>query len=106
MTSGQTVTIAGLTFTAGSSGATAAQVASAYSSLSSGDTSTEINTSKNLGVSSGGTFSSGTVSSWTSGSPSNGLVSFTSTTSSQNITNLTVSGSAGSDVPTISTWRE
>ena len=106
MTSGQTVTIAGLTFTAGSSGATAAQVASAYSSLSSGDTSTEINTSKNLGVSSGGTFSSGTVSSWTSGSPSNGLVSFTSTTSSQNITNLTVSGSTGSDVPTISTWRE
>jgi flagellar hook-associated protein 1 FlgK len=106
MTSGQTVTIAGLTFTAGSSGATAAQVASAFSSLSSGDTSTEINTSKNLGVSSGGTFSSGTVSSWTSGSPSNGLVSFTSTTSSQNITNLTVSGSAGSDVPTISTWRE
>ncbi|MCF8180991.1 MAG: hypothetical protein K9J26_06290 [Limnohabitans sp.] len=106
MTSGQTVTIAGLTFTAGSSGATAAQVASAFSSLSSGDTSTEINTSKNLGVSSGGTFSSGTVSSWTSGSPSNGLVSFTSTTSSQNITNLTVSGSTGSDVPTISTWRE
>ena len=106
MTSGQTVTIAGLTFTAGSSGATAAQVASAFSSLSSGDTSEEINTSKNLGVSSGGTFSSGTVSSWTSGSPSNGLVSFTSTTSSQNITNLTVSGSAGSDVPTISTWRE
>ena len=106
MTSGQTVTIAGLTFTAGSSGATAAQVASAYSSLSSGDTSTEINTSKNLGVSSGGTFSSGSVSSWTSGSPSNGLVSFTSTTSSQNVTNLTVSGSAGSDVPTISTWRE
>ena len=106
MTSGQTVTIAGLTFTAGSSGATAAQVASAFSNLSSGDTSTEINSSKSLGVSSGGTFSSGTVSSWTSGSPSNGLVSFTSTTSSQNITNLTVSGSAGSDVPTISTWRE
>jgi flagellar hook-associated protein 1 len=106
MTSGQTVTIAGLTFTAGSSGATAAQVASAFSSLSSGDTSTEINISKNLGVSSGGTFSSGTVSSWTSGSPSNGFVSFTSTTSSQNVQNLTVSGSIGSDVPTISTWRE
>jgi len=106
MTSGQTVTIAGLTFTAGSSGATAAQVASAFSNLSSGDTSTEINSSKSLGVSSGGTFSSGSVSSWTSGSPSNGLVSFTSTTSSQNVTNLTVSGSAGSDVPTISTWRE
>jgi flagellar hook-associated protein 1 FlgK len=106
MTSGQTVTIAGLTFTAGSSGATAAQVASAFSSLSSGDTAAGINTSKNLGVSSGGTFSSGTVSSWSSGSPSNGLVSFTSTTSSQNVTNLSVSGSAGSDVPTISTWRE
>ena len=106
MTSNQTVTIAGLTFTAGSSGATAAQVASAFSRLSDGSTYTEINNSKSLGITAGGTFTSGSVSSWTSGSPSNGLVSFTSTTSSQNVQNLTVSGSIGSDVPTISAWRE
>jgi flagellar hook-associated protein 1 FlgK len=106
MTSGQTVAIAGLTFTAGSSGATAAQVASAFSRLSDGDTYTEINNSKSLGISAGGTFTSGAIASWTSGNPSNGFVSFTSTTSSQNVQNLTVSGSIGSDVPTISTWRE
>ena len=106
MTSGQTVAIAGLTFTAGSSGATAAQVASAFSRLSDGDTYTEINSSKSLGISAGGTFTSGAIASWTSGNPSNGFVSFTSTTSSQNVQNLTVSGSIGSDVPTISTWRE
>ncbi len=106
MTSNQTVTIAGLTFTAGSSGATAAQVASAFSRLSDGDTYTEINNSKSLGITAGGTFTSGSIASWTSGNPSNGFVSFTSTTTSQNVQNLTVSGSIGSDVPTISTWRE
>jgi len=106
MTSGQTVAIAGLTFTAGSSGATAAQVASAFSRLSDGDTYTEINNSKSLGIGAGGTFTSGSIASWTSGNPSNGFVSFTSTTTSQNVQNLTVSGSIGSDVPTISTWRE
>jgi flagellar hook-associated protein 1 FlgK len=106
MTSNQTVTIAGLTFTAGSSGATAAQVASAFSRLSDGDTYTEINNSKSLGIGAGGTFTSGSIASWTSGNPSNGFVSFTSTTTSQNVQNLTVSGSIGSDVPTISTWRE
>ena len=106
MTSGQTVAIAGLTFTAGSSGATAAQVASAFSRLSDGDTYSEINNSKSLGISAGGTFTSGSIASWTSGNPSNGFVSFTSTTTSQNVQNLTVSGSIGSDVPTISTWRE
>jgi flagellar hook-associated protein 1 FlgK len=106
MTSGQTVAIAGLTFTAGSSGATAAQVASAFSRLSDGDTYTEINNSKSLGIGAGGTFTSGSIASWTSGNHSNGFVSFTSTTTSQNVQNLTVSGSIGSDVPTISTWRE
>jgi len=106
MTSNQTVTIAGLTFTAGSSGATAAQVASAFSRLSDGDTYTEINNSKSLEIGAGGTFTSGSIASWTSGNPSNGFVSFTSTTTSQNVQNLTVSGSIGSDVPTISTWRE
>jgi flagellar hook-associated protein 1 FlgK len=106
MNAGQTLTVAGLTFTAGSSGATATQVASAFSNVTNGMTNIELNSSKNLGTSAGGTFSAGSINGWNSGSPTGALVSFTSTTSNLNLANLSASGSTGIDLPTISTWKE
>ena len=120
MASGETLTIAGLTFTAGSSGATAAQVSSAFANISNGDTNTTLNGApKNLSAVAGagytgGTFTSGQASGWSSGSAVNGLVTFISTTASQGVSNLTASGSLISnlpiitmnDFPEITTWKE
>ena len=104
LTSGQTVIIGGLTFTAGTNGATAVQVASAFASLTVGDTAAAINTRKNLGTSTGGTFSAGALANWSTGGPSSEYVAFTSTSSNQTVSNLSASGSGV--MPTISTWRE
>jgi S-layer protein len=69
LTAGQTVVVAGLTFTAGLAGATAAQVAAAFANLSVGDV---------VGSSSStvGTFS-GAVTGYTSGPANGNTVSFT-----------------------------
>ena len=106
LSAGQTLTIAGLTFTAGSSGATAAQVSSAFANISDTNTHSALNTSKNLsstagGSYTGGTFTSGPVSGWNSGAASNNSVTFLTTTVSQNVSNLTASGSLASNLPTI-----
>ena len=106
MASGETLTIAGLTFTAGSSGATAAQVSSAFANIADTNTHSALNTSKNLsstagGSYTGGTFTSGPVSGWNSGAASNNSVTFLTSTVSQNVSNLTASGSLASNLPTI-----
>ena len=106
MASGETLTIAGLTFTAGSSGATAAQVSSAFANISDTNTHSALNTSKNLsstaGISyTGGTFTSGPVSGWNSGAAANESVTFLTSTVSQSVSNLTASGSLASNLPTI-----
>ena len=106
LSAGQTLTIAGLTFTAGSSGATAAQVSSAFANIADTNTHSALNTSKNLsstagGSYTGGTFTSGPVSGWNSGAASNDSVTFLTTTLSQNVSNLTASGSLASNLPTI-----
>ena len=106
LSAGQTLTIAGLTFTAGSSGATAAQVSSAFANIADTNTHSALNTSKNLsstagGSYTGGTFTSGPVSGWNSGAASNNSVTFLTTTVSQNVSNLTASGSLASNLPTI-----
>ena len=106
MASGETLTIAGLTFTAGSSGATAAQVSSAFANIADTNTHSALNTSKNLsstaGVSyTGGTFTSGPVSGWNSGAAANESVTFLTSTVSQNVSNLTASGSLATNLPTI-----
>ena len=106
MASGETLTIAGLTFTAGSSGATAAQVSSAFANISDTNTHSALNTSKNLsstagGSYTGGTFTSGPVSGWNSGAAANESVTFLTSTVSQNVSNLTASGSLASNLPTI-----
>jgi flagellar hook-associated protein 1 FlgK len=103
LSAGQTLTIAGLTFTAGSSGATAAQVSSAFANISETNTHSALNTSKSLSSTAGasytgGTFTSGTVSGWNSGAATNNLATFTSSTSSLNVSNLTASGSSSASV--------
>lgn len=95
LTAGQTLVIGGLTFTAGTSGATADQVAAAFASVENGATYTSINASKGLGNASGGTFTAGSLSSWSSGSATGANVVFTSATSNANVENLASSGSAG-----------
>jgi len=82
LNAGQQLTLAGLTFTAGSSGATAIQVASAFGGLSVGGTASALNASKSLGSSAGGTFTTGTVVGWSTStySANSALITFTSST--------------------------
>jgi flagellar hook-basal body protein len=84
----QTITMAGLTFTAGASGATAAQVAAAFASISAGTGFAAINSAKTLNAASGGVFTSGTSANWTTGTASTATVVFTSTTATTNVNNL------------------
>jgi flagellar hook-basal body protein len=81
---GRTVSVGGVSFTAGTNGATAAQVADAYASLASGAAG---NTSPY------GTLS-GNLTGWSTSSVSTATVTFTSTSSETNVTNLsaTVTG--------------
>jgi flagellar hook-associated protein 2 len=89
LNAGQRLTLAGLTFTAGSSGATALQVASAFGGLADGNSATSLNTSKTLGTAAGGTFTAGTVSGWSSSAYSSGsaVITFTASTTG-NVTDL------------------
>ena len=114
LTAGQTLTIAGLTFTAGNSGATAAQVSSAFANINTGDIASNINTAKSLNAAAGGTFTNGTAAGWSSGTATNSLVTFLSSTASESVSNLTASGSLANNLPTITmndfpsitTWKE
>ncbi len=105
LTAGQTVILGGLTFTAGSNGASAVQVANAFASLAVGDTAEAINSRKSLGVASGGTFAAGGVlADWSTGGPSSEYVAFTNRAANQNVANLNAGGTGVP--PTISTWKE
>jgi len=114
MAAGETLTIAGLTFTAGTSGATAAQVSSAFANINTGDTAANLNTAKTLNAAAGGTFTNGTAAGWSSGTVTNSLVTFLSSTASESVSNLTASGSLANNLPTITmndfpsitTWKE
>ena len=81
MTSGDSVTVGGLTFTAGANGATRAQVAAAFSGLSAGTSSANLSSAN-------GTFS-GTLTGWSTGASNGTGVTFTSATASSNVENLT-----------------
>jgi flagellin len=83
MTSGDSVTVGGLTFTAGANGATRAQVAAAFSNLPAGTSSANLSSAN-------GTFS-GTLTGWSTGASNGTGVSFTSATASTNVDNLTSS---------------
>jgi flagellar hook-basal body protein len=84
----QTITMAGLTFTAGASGATAAQVATAFASITAGQGYVAINTAKNLSATSGGVFTAGTAANWNTSTANTETVVFTSTTANNNVNNL------------------
>ena len=75
LTAGQTLTLGGLTFTAGASTVTASNVAAAFANLADGATT---------GAGTGGTYS-GTLAGWTTSA--NGLT-FTSSSSNINVTDL------------------
>ncbi|OYY10467.1 MAG: hypothetical protein B7Y67_15040, partial [Polynucleobacter sp. 35-46-11] len=96
MSAGEMLTIAGLTFTAGATGATAEQVADAFANLAEGSTAASANTANGLGDVAGGSFTAGTLVNWETGDsdPSGELV-FTNTSSLDDVTNLSSSGSAG-----------
>ena len=89
---GQVLAMAGLTFTAGIDGASAQQVATAFSGITDGILAATLNTQNSLDASAGGTFTSGAASGWTSGAASDKTVTFTSTSANQDVTNLKVIG--------------
>jgi flagellar hook-basal body protein len=105
LTSGQTITINGLTFTAGSSGATAAQVASAFSNLSATTIYSALSAITN--DTNGGTFTAGTwtagASGWTTPTYTSGNTTVVATygSDSANTTNITVSATGGATAPTV-----
>jgi hypothetical protein len=101
LASGQTLTLAGLTFTAGSSGVTAAQLASAFASINPGTGFAAVNTAKTLNDAAGGTFTSGTSASWTSAAAAGAAVAFTSTTVNTNVDNLLGTLSIAASAPSI-----
>jgi flagellar hook protein FlgE len=85
----QTITMAGLTFTAGASGATAAQVAAAFASITAGQGYAAINTANGLtGDATGGLFTAGTAANWSTGTRSTATVVFTSVTAGSDVNNL------------------
>lgn len=97
MSPGQTLTMAGLTFKAGSLGASAAQVATAFASINAtGITATSLNVSKALSDAAGGLFTSGTSSAWTTGATVGNSVLFTSSTANADVSDLTLTQTAGS----------
>lgn len=97
MVAGQTLTMAGLTFKAGTLGATAAQVATAFAGIDTiGTTASALNASKVLGDATGGTFTSGSSADWTTGAATGNTVVFTSGSVSMDVTDLSASQTAGS----------
>ena len=105
LTSGQTQIIAGLTFTSGASGTTAAQLATAWGSIDVGDTASVATTKiAAVGITSAmGTFTSGTLANWeTEPVPgSTTKVNFRSTVPGTNPTDLAATGTGSA--ATIST---
>jgi len=101
LAAGQSLTMAGLTFTSGTAGTTANQLASAFASITNGTAGTAINTAKTLNDVAGGTFTSGTATGWGSGAATGAAVTFTSSIANTNVTNLTSTLSITESVPTI-----
>ena len=89
LTSGQSMVLGGLTFTAGGSGATTAQVAAAFSNISVGGT----------GSSAFGTFT-GALTGWSTGAANGSTVVFTSSTAAD-VGALSVSGSGAAPTLTV-----
>lgn len=100
ITNGQTVIIAGLTFTA-TADMTAAQVASAFANLINGTLPTAGDT-QGSGLNSLGKYT-GAITGWTSGAASGDTVVFTSTTARTNVTDLAATGTGATGVAVTTT---
>lgn len=85
LNAGQSLTIGGLTFVAGSAGTTIAETAAAFANLAAGATS---------GASTKGTYS-GALTGWSTGVATATTVTFTSSTAGKNVTDLTVATLGG-----------
>ena len=94
MVSGDSVTLAGLTFTAGANGATRAQVAAAFSGLADGTSSANLSSAN-------GTFS-GTLTGWSTGASNGSGLTATSSTASSDVTNLSASATQRSALNALS----
>ena len=97
LNAGQSITLAGLTFTAGSAGINAADLAGAFCNLVDGQSSWSINQNANLQtlkLANKGSFSSGSVGNWTTGSNTGSQLRFTSTTPNQNVVDLAAVGNS------------
>ena len=103
LAAGQSLTLAGLTFTSGATGTTAAQLATAFASITNGTAGTAINTTKTLNDGAGGIFTSGTATGWGSGAATGAAVTFTSSSANTNVTNLTSTVAEGTSAPAIVT---
>ena len=86
MTAGQTITLGGLTYTAGATGATAAEVATDFASRVNGYAAGTAPAPVK------GTFT-GALSSFASGTATCAVMTFTSASTGTNVTNLAISGS-------------
>lgn len=92
ITSGQTVVIAGLTWTAGASGTTAAELAEAWEGIGAGTAFGDLSDRT-----AGGSFTSGTLTGYSSyGYSGSEAVVFTSTSALTDVTDLAVTGTGGS----------
>lgn len=107
MTAGQSLTMAGLTFTAGSFGADANQVAAAFGGIAAGASAASINSAKGYGAGSPGTFTNGTATGWNTSAANNSDVTFTSTTPATDVENLVITGTAGGlSISTVSSAQD
>ena len=94
LTSGQAITLAGLTFTAGGSGATASEVATAFSSLAN-------NATTKSGITTGAY--SGTLSGWSTGAvDGNGKVTATSSTATTAVDDIVITSTTSPVASTVS----
>lgn len=101
---GETVIIAGLTFTAGTNATTTqAQLVAAWANLPAGITAADANTLQGAKVSAAiGTFTAGTLTGYASDtSATAGSVDFRSTTPNAGVTDLTVTGTGDASTVTV-----
>jgi len=104
LSAGQTLSMGGLTFTAGSAGATSTQVATAFANITNGTSYTDANTNNSLSDGVGGVFTAGSMTDWSSANlPVNNAVVFTSTTVNTNVPDLVVTGTGGLTTSVVTT---
>jgi hypothetical protein len=98
LSAGQQLTLAGLTFTAGSKGATAAQVAHAFTAITVGNTAATANGSRVLNDATGGVFTSGIAQGY------NGASAAVANTTVVNFTGVAIGANANMSETPMALW--